>query len=91
MDAFTQLHTSERHRSSSLLQGAEGAVEIERVFVCGAANGRVAGVGGGFEEFEQERLRVAGAEVEGGGFEHEAFEPDDCARGGLEDLGGWSN
>ena len=33
---------------------------------------------------------MAGAEVEGGGFEHEAFEPDDRARGSLEDLGRWS-
>ena len=30
---------------------------------------------------------MARAEVEGGGFEHEAFEADDGAGGGLEDLG----
>jgi hypothetical protein len=40
-----------------------------------------------FGEFEEKFLRLSVAEIEAGGFEHEALEADDGLSGGLKELG----
>jgi hypothetical protein len=81
-----ELETGERHGGGGLLERRKGAVEVER-HVVGCSRDGITPESIVFGEFEEKFLRLSVAEIEAGGFEHEALEADDGLSGGLKELG----
>lgn len=81
-----ELETGKCHGRGSLFDWRVGAIQVLGDAVCGGRDLRLRGETVSTSQFDESFLRVARAEVEPGGFEHEAFEADDAAGRGFEDL-----